>query len=162
MFDCEARTIPISCRGALLIATRWLKFSAVGVAGVAVQLSALSLFARAGINYVLATTLAVELALLHNFAWHEVWTWHGAGLENLDLQRILGSPVAGFQLAAISVTAVLNFAMANSGSFAVVTEAPSLFFAIKIFHLIATRASIPTSRLTVAYPGCKLKSPVGT
>jgi putative flippase GtrA len=28
-----------------------------------------------GLNYMLATALAVELAVLHNFCWHERWTW---------------------------------------------------------------------------------------
>ena len=57
---------------------RWLKFNAVGIAGALVQLAALWLLARVlGIEYVLATVLAVEVAILHNFAWHELWTWRG-------------------------------------------------------------------------------------
>jgi putative flippase GtrA len=27
------------------------------------------------LNYLLATALAVETAVLHNFLWHERWTW---------------------------------------------------------------------------------------
>ena len=26
-------------------------------------------------NYLIATVLAVEAAILHNFVWHERWTW---------------------------------------------------------------------------------------
>ena len=54
----------------------WLKFNAVGIAGMGVQLLALiALTAGLGLNYLMATFLAVETAVLHNFAWHERWTW---------------------------------------------------------------------------------------
>jgi putative flippase GtrA len=53
-----------------------LRFYAVGAAGVVVQLSALALLESGfGLNYLAATALAVEAALLHNFFWHERWTW---------------------------------------------------------------------------------------
>jgi putative flippase GtrA len=55
---------------------RWLKFHAVGVIGVAVQLAALILLKSVlGFHYLTATALAVEAAVLHNFCWHERWTW---------------------------------------------------------------------------------------
>ena len=55
---------------------RWLKFNAVGVLGIFVQLSALGLFVHVlGMHYLLATALAVEAAVLHNFFWHRRWTW---------------------------------------------------------------------------------------
>jgi len=62
---------------------RWLKFNAVGAMGIAVQLAALALF-KSGLHmdYLLATAAAVELALLHNFVWHERWTWRDRGVEN--------------------------------------------------------------------------------
>jgi putative flippase GtrA len=41
-----------------------------------VQLSVLEVLAAGlGLNYLLATALAVETAVLHNFMWHETWTW---------------------------------------------------------------------------------------
>ncbi len=54
---------------------RLTRFSLVGALGIAVQLAALALLRRAGINYLLATSLAVEAAILHNFIWHERYTW---------------------------------------------------------------------------------------
>lgn len=55
---------------------RWLKFNAVGALGMAVQLGALGVFVRVlGLHYLLATALAVEAAVLHNFLWHRRWTW---------------------------------------------------------------------------------------
>jgi putative flippase GtrA len=55
---------------------RWLKFNAVGGIGIGVQL-ALLLGLKTGfhLNYLLATALAVEAAVVHNFLWHERYTW---------------------------------------------------------------------------------------
>ncbi len=54
---------------------RWLKFNLVGAIGIAVQLAVLWVLTAAGIQYMLATALAVEAAVLHNFLWHERFTW---------------------------------------------------------------------------------------
>src|SRR5438093_12714297 len=55
---------------------RWLKFNFVGLIGIGVQLLALALL-KSGLhlNYLLATPLAVEAAVVHNFLWHERFTW---------------------------------------------------------------------------------------
>jgi putative flippase GtrA len=58
------------------LAFRWLKFNFVGGVGIAVQLGALWIFkSRLHLHYLVATALAVEVAVLHNFAWHERFTW---------------------------------------------------------------------------------------
>lgn len=55
---------------------RWLKFNAVGAVGIAVQLGVLlALTAGFHLSYLLATALAVEAAVIHNFVWHERYTW---------------------------------------------------------------------------------------
>ncbi len=55
---------------------RWLKFNAVGVIGIGVQLAALAIFrSELKLDYLLATGLAVEIAVIHNFLWHERFTW---------------------------------------------------------------------------------------
>jgi putative flippase GtrA len=55
---------------------RWLVFSSIGAIGIAVQmLILLALTSGLGIHYLPATGMAVESALLHNFLWHEHWTW---------------------------------------------------------------------------------------
>lgn len=55
---------------------RWLKFNFVGAIGIGVQLVALSLYKSVlGMDYLLATGLAVETAVIHNFLWHERFTW---------------------------------------------------------------------------------------
>jgi putative flippase GtrA len=67
---------------------RWLKFNAVGAGGIAVQLAVLALL-KSGLrlDYLAATALAVEAAVVHNFFWHERFTW---------ADRISGSSWARF------------------------------------------------------------------
>lgn len=120
----------------IAILRRAAKFYAVGGVGIAVQLAALALLkSAAGMHYLLATALAVEIALLHNFAWHERWTWKdrtqasgGLGARlfrfhvsngllslggNLVFMRVLvgvwGIPYLAANLASIAACAVLNF-----------------------------------------------------
>lgn len=55
---------------------RWLKFNVVGGLGIGVQLAVL-LALKSGfhLSYLPATALAVEAAVVHNFLWHERYTW---------------------------------------------------------------------------------------
>ena len=56
--------------------TRCLKFYAVGFLGILVQLAVLQcMTATLHIHYMVATALAVEAAIIHNYAWHERFTW---------------------------------------------------------------------------------------
>jgi putative flippase GtrA len=72
------------------VIVRWLKFNAVGAIGIAVQLAALAVFkSLLGVPYLLATGLAVEIAVLQNFAWHERWTWKGRTTKQDVLNRLL-------------------------------------------------------------------------
>jgi putative flippase GtrA len=55
---------------------RFFRFNAVGALGVAVQLASLWLLTGvAAVHYLIATPLAVSLAVVHNFVWHRLWTW---------------------------------------------------------------------------------------
>lgn len=55
---------------------RWLKFNFVGAVGIVVQLVALKILnSGLGLHYQYATVLAVETAVIHNFVWHERFTW---------------------------------------------------------------------------------------
>jgi putative flippase GtrA len=55
---------------------RWIKFNLVGGMGIVVQLAALWALTHAlRCNYLIATALAVETAVLHNFLWHQCFTW---------------------------------------------------------------------------------------
>jgi putative flippase GtrA len=54
---------------------RWGKFNLVGAMGIVLQLATLALFNRwwAG-RYLYASAAAIEITLLHNFAWHWNYT----------------------------------------------------------------------------------------
>jgi dolichol-phosphate mannosyltransferase len=62
---------------------RWITFNLVGGLGIVIQLSTLAaLTAGVGLNYLLSTGLAVEAAVLHNFFWHESWTWRDRAAQD--------------------------------------------------------------------------------
>lgn len=118
---------------------RWLKFNLIGGVGVALQLALLALFASVlRLHYMAATALAVELTVLHNFTWHERFTWKdratsigiatrilrfhlGNGLVsivgNMLLMRLLvgdaGLPVLAANSIAILVCSLVNFFLAD-------------------------------------------------
>jgi putative flippase GtrA len=55
---------------------RWCKFNLVGGVGIVVQFAALFLLKSVlRFDYLLATAIAVEAAVVHNFVWHEQFTW---------------------------------------------------------------------------------------
>jgi putative flippase GtrA len=55
---------------------RWSKFNLVGGIGITVQFAVLLLTKSVlHFNYLAATAIAVEAAVLHNFVWHERFTW---------------------------------------------------------------------------------------
>lgn len=55
---------------------RWVRFSLVGGMGAVVQSAALHLLLKfVCLNYLPATAIAVEAAILHNFFWHVNWTF---------------------------------------------------------------------------------------
>jgi putative flippase GtrA len=55
---------------------RWGKFNLVGVIGAVAQLGSLAVLNRMmpG-HYLVASAVALELTLLHNFVWHVQYTW---------------------------------------------------------------------------------------
>jgi putative flippase GtrA len=55
---------------------RFVKFGVVGAGGIIVQVAMLAVLLRfVPAHYLIDTALAVEAAILHNFAWHRRWTW---------------------------------------------------------------------------------------
>ena len=56
--------------------TRLLRFNLVGLLGIVTQLTTLTVLNHIfPHHYLLTSTFAVELTLLHNFAWHIRYTW---------------------------------------------------------------------------------------
>jgi len=69
---------------------RWLKFNFVGGIGIGVQLAVLTVL-KTGLhfNYLRATALAVEAAVIHNFIWHERFTWKDREKTTSPLVRFI-------------------------------------------------------------------------
>jgi putative flippase GtrA len=122
---------------------RWWRFNLVGIGGFALQLGMLWILARVfSMHYLVATALAVEIAVLHNFAWHEAWTWQNLEPANrwrrllrfnlangflsiasnvlftLLLMQWMGLPLLAANAIAVIIMALLNFALAESWVFA--------------------------------------------
>jgi putative flippase GtrA len=74
-------TVPPPTR--ISIVRRWLRFNLVGLLGILVQFTALTAFTHIGVPYLLATAFAVELAVLHNWIWHERYTWSDRATDTL-------------------------------------------------------------------------------
>jgi putative flippase GtrA len=115
---------------------RWWKFSLVGAMGVVVQLGTLALLAAIAVHYLVATVLAVEAAVLHNFTWHQNFTWSDrvggvpgrlarfhltngmiSILGNVALMRLLvghfGLSVMPANLGSVAVCSLANFLAAD-------------------------------------------------
>ncbi len=121
---------------------RWLKFNAVGAVGMAVQLAVLAALNRVTAHYLLATAVAIEITLLHNFAGHVWFTWRDRAEEggvwgrcvrfhvsngavsmagNLALMPLLVGtarmPVVGANAVAVLACSVVNFLLGDGWVF---------------------------------------------
>ena len=93
---------------------RWLKFNLVGAIGICVQLTTLALLRSGfGMNYLLATGLAVEVTVIHNFLWHERFTW----AERATTSRLLRLAKFNLTTGTFSIAGNLLFTklLADSG-----------------------------------------------
>jgi dolichol-phosphate mannosyltransferase len=130
----------------------WIKFNVVGLLGFVLQTAALFLLTRTapGVGYLAATALAVELAVLNNFVWHQRWTWidrpslskietwHRLArfnatsgmvslVGNLALMRLfvgrLGLPVVSANVVTAAACSLLSFCLADRIAFPFQAEA---------------------------------------
>jgi putative flippase GtrA len=120
---------------------RFARFNAVGALGIGVQLTVLWVLADLwGVAYLPATVAAVGAAVVHNFLWHQRWTWRDRRRRGLAalvaFTRFLGTNgvisiggnvgvmfvlVGGAgmnslmaNVIAIATTGLLNFAMSDA------------------------------------------------
>ncbi len=121
--------------------SRLWKFSFVGLAGAGLQLiSAYLLTKYAHLRGVLAAPLAVEIAVLHNFIWHQRFTWRDRNTNGRPQQLVrlwrfqfgnglisifgntlliycfverLNAPILPATMAAIALCSLLNFLLAD-------------------------------------------------
>jgi putative flippase GtrA len=125
--------------------TRPLAFAFVGLLGFGLQLAALAaLTSLAHWHWLPATLASVELAIVHNFFWHERWTWGDRASDGGVLARFLifntatgltsfagntalmallvgalGAPPVPANALAVAAMAAVNFALADRWVFAV-------------------------------------------
>jgi putative flippase GtrA len=106
---------------------RWVKFNAVGAVGIAVQLGTVAVL-KTGfhIDYLFATALAVEAAVLHNFIWHEAFTWADRKAKDrlsrmlkFNLTTGIFSIAGNLALTKLLVEIGINYLAANAISIAV-------------------------------------------
>lgn len=72
----KERRVPAARESRRAMLMRWLKFNFVGGIGIGVQFAALFLLKSVfQFHYLFATGIAVEAAVVHNFVWHEQFTW---------------------------------------------------------------------------------------
>lgn len=123
---------------------RWAKFLGVGAMGMGVQLGSLALLNHwLRPHYLVASALASEITLLHNFVWHVHFTWRERGgtgawpgqllrhqlssglmsmVGNLALMRLFVQgahlPVVAANAVAILCCSLANFCLAEFWAFA--------------------------------------------
>src|SRR5262245_52289243 len=95
---------------------RSVVFNLVGVGGAVIQLAALALLSAHGVRPVAAAALAVETAILHNFVWHQRWTWRDRPARS---GRQIAERLARFQLlnGSISLAGNVGLVAVLSGGF---------------------------------------------
>lgn len=124
----------------------FFRFNVVGVFGFALQSGALFVLTHMPhpLGYLPATAAAVELAVLNNFVWHQLWTWRdrpstgpGETLRRLAKFNItnglvslagnvilmgllvgrLGLPIAPAYLISVATCSLVNFVLADRVAF---------------------------------------------
>jgi dolichol-phosphate mannosyltransferase len=124
----------------------WLKFNVVGLLGFALQSAVLFLLTHTAysIGYLAATAVAVELAVLNNFVWHQRWTWNDrpAATKKETLRRLakfnvttglvsitgnlvlmsllvgrMGLPIIGANVVTVAICSLLSFILADRVAF---------------------------------------------
>ena len=158
------------------ILERFARFNAVGALGVGVQLTTLWVLVDLwGVGYAMATTVAVACAVVHNFVWHQHWTWgprrtRGAAAAltfirfagtnglvsiagNLAVMVLLvggagGNPVAA-NVIAIVTTGLVNFATSDLFVFA---RSPSTVLDGRFNRASASSEPLSREPLSLALP----------
>lgn len=121
---------------------RFLRFNLIGLVGIGFQLAVLWLLTLFGVGYLLASSMAIVLTVIHNFVWHRLWTWADRAatvpaalafarfflsnglvslLSNLALMPLLVGtlriPAVPANLIVIALAGLLNFVFADRVAF---------------------------------------------
>ena len=121
---------------------RFFRFNLIGLVGIVFQLALLWILTEIGVGYLAASSAAIVVTVVHNFAWHWLWTWADRTprvppaiafarffmanglvslMSNLALMPLvagrLGLPAVPSNLIVIAVAGVLNFGLADRVAF---------------------------------------------
>ncbi len=109
---------------------RFIKFCMVGLSGVVVNLGILALLTEvAGLFYAFSNAIAVELSIINNFAWNEVWTFR-------DRRTSAHRSVAG-RMMKFNLVCLMGFGI-NEGILILFTEIAGLYYILSaILGIIA-------------------------
>ena len=134
-------------------AIRFLRYNLVGALGLCVKFGVLiALSEIAHLNYLWATALAVEAAVLHNFTWHIRWTWRDRS-AGLPLREVL-LRLLRFHLANGAVGMLVNLVMMRllvekagmhyllSNAVATVTAGTANFLLSEFFVFVTPRTRV--------------------
>jgi dolichol-phosphate mannosyltransferase len=110
---------------------RFASFATVGSLGFILQLGALALLTAAGWPYLVAAAIAVELAALHNFCWHERWTWCDRALP----RRTVGRRLFDYHLTTASIAVAGNVVL--TGAIVEISGAPPLLANVAAVAILA-------------------------
>ena len=118
-----------------------MRFSAVGGLGLAVKFGVLILLKSVfGLGYLLATTIAVEVAILHNFVWHNHWTWRDRSRDLSTreiLHRLLRLHLTSGAVAMATNLVVMRLAVGEAGVHYVVANGLATVAATAVNFLLA-------------------------
>jgi putative flippase GtrA len=110
---------------------RFARFATVGALGFVLQLAAIAFLTTAGWPYLPAAAIAVELAAVHNFCWHERWTWRDRAMP----RRAVGRRLADYHLTTVSSAVAGNVML--TGAFVEVFGAPPLLANVAAVCILA-------------------------
>ena len=121
---------------------RFFRFNLIGLVGIVFQLAILWILTDLGVGYLVASSAAIAVTVVHNFAWHWLWTWADRTprvppaiafarffmanglvslMSNLALMPLvagrLALPAVPANLIVIAVAGVLNFGLADRVAF---------------------------------------------
>jgi putative flippase GtrA len=134
-------------------------FVVVGLGGFVVQIAVLAWLTRAWAwPYGMATALAVESAVLHNFAWHERWTWRDRRSGSTLVSRLLRfhagtaiTSIVGNVLMTVAAVEFLGVHPLIANAIAVVTVAAANFTLAD--RWVFARGTAQVALLVLTLPG---------
>src|SRR5262245_51358502 len=148
--------------------SRPMAFLAVASGGFLIQTAVVALLTHgAAVSAEVATAIGVELAVLHNFLWHERWTWS----DRFDSARSRLRRFVTYQLATGAVSlagnvvvvaaAVRAFDLDATMANVLAVVAMSVANFLIADRWVFTRTAVAASALLVALPGTAQAQPSG-